>query len=204
MPRQKSTNLAVTREKLLESGLSLLEKKGYNATGLQEIATTAGVLKGSFYNYFPSKETFAVEVIRYYTVKHIARWEQLLDASSSQAPYMALVQVFVQLAGRYEGADPKKGCLIGNLAGEISEASEECRLAMKAAIDDFKAILTKRFACGQQTGRVRSDLSAVQLADVFWDAWQGSLLRMKIEKSAQPVKATLETLFERLLVPGHS
>jgi len=191
----------MVREKLLESGLSLLEEKGFNATGLQEISTAAGVLKGSFYNYFPSKDAFAVEVIRYYTVQHIARWEQLLDDSSSEAPYQALEEVFLQLVRRYEGADPKKGCLIGNLAGEISEASEDCRLAMKAAIGDFKAILTKRFASGQQTGKVRSDLTANQLADLFWDAWQGSLLRMKIENSAQPVKDILETLFGRLLVP---
>jgi hypothetical protein len=50
--------------------------------------------------------------------------------------------------------------------------------------------------------KVNADyLSAEQLADLVWDAWRGSLLQMKIEKSAEPVLNTIELLFERMLIP---
>lgn len=201
MARKKSADLEQTKLKILESGLSLLEQKGYNATGIQEIVTIAGIPKGSFYNYFASKEEFAVEIIRFYTGKNIEQWENLLEAADTGDSYLALSTVFVQLAERYEHANPKKGCLLGNLSGEISEASEECRVALWVAVGNFKEMLTQRLLSGQQNGKVRTDLSAEQLGDLVWDAWQGSLLRMKIEKSAEPVRNTIELLFERMLIP---
>ena len=200
MARKKSADLEQTKNKLLETGLALLEQKGFNATGIQEIVVIAGIPKGSFYNYFASKEEFAVEIIRFYTETHIEQWKNLLEAEVSGDSYLALSTVFVQLAARYECADPKKGCLLGNLAGEISEASEKCRVALQVAVGEFKTILAQRLLSGQQSGKVRDDLSAERLADLVWDAWQGSLLRMKIEKSAEPVRNTLETLFEKILL----
>lgn len=201
MARKKCADLEQTKRKLLETGLSLLEQKGFNATGIQEIATIAGIPKGSFYNYFASKEEFGVEIIRFYTETHIEQWKTLLEAEDHGDAYLALSTVFVQLAAAYESADPKKGCLLGNLAGEISEASEECRVALDIAVGEFKEILAQRLLSGQKSGKVRIDLSAECLADLFWDAWQGSLLRMKIEKSTKPVKNTIETLFEKILIP---
>jgi len=41
-------------------------EQGYHGTGLQELVTKVGVPKGSFYNYFPSKEDFSAEVVRLY------------------------------------------------------------------------------------------------------------------------------------------
>lgn len=81
-----------------------MEQKGYNATGIQEIITIAGIPKGSFYNYFASKEEFAVEIIRFYSGKNIEQWENLLEAADTGNSYLALSTVFVQLAERYEHA----------------------------------------------------------------------------------------------------
>lgn len=201
MARRKSIDLEQTKRKLIETGLSLLEQKGYNATGIQEIADIAGMPKGSFYNYFGSKEEFGVEIIRFYTETHIEQWKILLEAEDKGDSYLALSTVFVQLAAGYERADPKKGCLLGNLAGEISEASEKCRVALQIAVSEFKKILAQRLLSGQHSGKVRTDLSSERLADLVWDAWQGSLLRMKIEKSAEPVRNTLGVLFEKTLLP---
>ncbi len=201
MARKTSVDLEKTRLKLLETGLSLLEQKGYNATGIQEIATITGIPKGSFYNYFASKEEFAVEIIRFYTETNLKKWNTLLAMEDKEDSYLALSMVFMEIVAKYEGATPKKGCLLGNLAGEISEASEECRVALDISIKEFKKILAQRLLSGQESGKVRIDFSAERLADLVWDAWQGSLLRMKIEKSAEPVRQTLEILFEQVLIP---
>ena len=201
MARKKSIDLEQTKTKLLETGLFLFEQKGFNATGIQEIADIASIPKGSFYNYFASKEEFGVEIIRFYTDKNIKQWELALAAENTGDSYLALSTVFVQMAAKYECADPKKGCLLGNLAGEISEASEDCRVALQIAVGAFKEILAQRLLSGQKGGKVRTDLAADLMADLVWDAWQGSLLRMKIEKSAEPVRNTCEILFEKILVP---
>jgi len=201
MARKTSADLEKTRLKLLETGLSLLEQKGFNATGIQEIAAITGIPKGSFYNYFASKEEFGVEIIRFYTETNLEKWNNLLATADKEDSYLALSMVFMEIAAKYEGANPKKGCLLGNLAAEISEASEECRVALDTSIKKFKEILAQRLLSGQRSGKVRTDFSSERLADLVWDTWQGSLLRMKIEKSAEPVKKTLEILFGQILIP---
>lgn len=188
-----------TKQKLLEVGLDFFEKKGYNATGVQEIATTAEIPKGSFYTYFSSKEDFGVQIIRFYTQRSIHAWKNSLDvASKSKDPYRALITTFRELTSKYEALDIKKGCLLGTLASEISEASEECRLELHSSVGQYIEILTTHLQKGQLDGAVRDDLEAEQLAKLMWDTWQGGLLRMKIEKSVRPVDDNLELLFQNL------
>ncbi len=44
------------RERLLNASLKLFREKGYEQTKVSEITRAAGVAKGTFFNYFPTKE----------------------------------------------------------------------------------------------------------------------------------------------------
>lgn len=52
-----------TRRRLLEVAASLFAKKGYSATGLDEIAEEAGLTKGAVYSNFTSKADLALAVL---------------------------------------------------------------------------------------------------------------------------------------------
>lgn len=202
MARLTSLDYDKIKQRLLEVGLSFFEKKGYNATGIQEIATEAGIPKGSFYTYFSSKEDFGVAVIRYYTQNSLSSFqERLVEESEQEDDYHALAKVFISITEKYESAQIKKGCLLGNLAAEISEASEECRIELQHSVRQYIEVLTERISIGQSIGNVRKDIPAQHLAEIIWDCWQGSLLRMKIESSTDPVSRNLELLFHGILVP---
>ena len=202
LARKSKMDYEKTKQRLLEIGLSFFEQKGYNATGLQEIATGAEISKGSFYTYFSSKADFGVGVIRYYTDTSISHWKHMLDdATEEEDAYNALSTTFFRITEKYKEADIKKGCLLGNLAAEISEASEACRIELHESVYRYRAILMKHIALGQSMGSVRDDLPAEQLAELIWDCWQGSLLRMQIEKSVEPVTNDLTLMFKNLLLP---
>jgi len=51
---------------LIQAGIKLFAGKGYYHTSIQEIATEAGVSKGSFYIYFQSKEEFIAKAFQYF------------------------------------------------------------------------------------------------------------------------------------------
>jgi NADH dehydrogenase len=51
-----------TRERILYEALSLFEEKGYAETTVHEITERAGVAKGTFFNYFSTKEELLKEV----------------------------------------------------------------------------------------------------------------------------------------------
>ncbi|WP_019553656.1 TetR family transcriptional regulator C-terminal domain-containing protein [Propionispira raffinosivorans] len=202
MARRSSADMEKTRQILLEQGILLLQEHGYNATGIQEIATVAQIPKGSFYNYFSSKEDFAVDVIRYYAKKTLGEWLGFLkEENGNNDTRKALYSSFLAATEKYRCATLKKGCLLGTLAAEISEASEGCRLALQESISEFKTVLSEQILLGQQTGSVRKDIEAHRLAAFVWDSWQGSLLRMKVIKSVEPVQENLEIVFNNLLRP---
>ncbi len=98
----------------------------------------------------------------------------------------ALDGYFQELIAELERRQFKGGCLIGNLSGEIGDTSELCRQALKTALGRYRDKLAEGIARGQAQGRFRTDLPAAAMADFLADAWQGALLRMKIEQSVQP------------------
>lgn len=61
-PRQERARETV--EAILAAATHILVRKGYTRTTTNEIAATAGVSVGSLYQYFPSKDAIAVELLR--------------------------------------------------------------------------------------------------------------------------------------------
>ena len=51
------------RENLIHSAIELIGNRSYNAVGVQELCEHAGVKKGSFYHFFPSKRHLTLEAI---------------------------------------------------------------------------------------------------------------------------------------------
>jgi TetR/AcrR family transcriptional repressor of nem operon len=181
------------REKLLNQGVSLLMAQGYHGTGLKEILDTVQIPKGSFYNYFESKEAFGAAVIEHY----IHPFMEQLAAHLQNPTYDALVALtvyFDELIQLAEQENFKGGCLLGNLMGEVGDTSEVCRLALKAAVDNYRDLLQQGLEQAQQQGQIRTDKSAQRMADLLVDSWQGALLRMKIEQSTEPLQRCCDDL----------
>lgn len=191
--RRADTNL--TRERLLEKGVALLMEQGYHGTGLQELVQSAGVPKGSFYNYFPSKEAFSAEVVKRYIEPFIEQLGVHL-ARKGQSGADALWSYFGELIEEVERRQFKGGCLLGNLIGEIGDTSDLCQASLREAVHRYRDRLREGIARAQQEGHFRTDLKAEHMADLLVNAWQGALLRMKIERSVRPLTQCCEMLMK--------
>lgn len=194
----KGRPLTHSREKLLEKGIELFHQHGYHGTGLTTILDACQVSKGSFYNFFDSKEAYAIAVIEFYQALEIDRWNHefsLLEGNHFTKLRKALKQMIEELDSCHENV----GCLIANLSGEIGNASPELRHAISRATHRVVNLMTEDFLICQQEGSVRNDLPAKILAQMVWDCWQGSLLRMKVENSRTPLHQTLALLWDHML-----
>ena len=54
------------RDTILDAGLKVMFRSGYNGTSVRDIVAAAGAPQGSFTNHFRSKEAFASEVLDRY------------------------------------------------------------------------------------------------------------------------------------------
>jgi TetR/AcrR family transcriptional repressor of nem operon len=183
------------REKLLDQGVALLMEQGYHGTGLQELVRSVGVPKGSFYNYFPSKEAFSAEVVKHYIEPFIRQLDSHLQRPDVSAE-TALKAYFNELIEETERRDFKGGCLLGNLIGEIGDTSDLCQLSLREAVRRYRDKLEEGLARAQQEGSFRKDLDAKDMADFLVNVWQGALLRMKIERSVRPLAQFCEMLLD--------
>ena len=171
----------------------MLISQGYHGTGLKEILDSVKIPKGSFYNYFSSKEDFGSEVIQHYIEPFILRLSVYLQKPELDA--LSALQLYLQeLIGDLEKAEYKGGCLLGNMMGEIGDTSEICRDSLQSAVKRYRDLYTQALTRAQQQGHVRTDKSAEKMADLLLNAFRGALLRMKIEKSTGPLKDCCQEL----------
>lgn len=172
-------------------------ERGYHGTGLKEILDSVHIPKGSFYNYFSSKEEFGAQVIGHYIEPFIQQLESHLEQQGNALS--AMRRYFEDLIAELERQDFKGGCLLGNLMGEIGDTSELCRTALQEAVHRYRNLLQRGVEKAQAEGLVRSDKSSALMADLLVDGWQGALLRMKVERSTAPLKAFCDEILDDYL-----
>jgi TetR/AcrR family transcriptional repressor of nem operon len=191
----KTTQKQINRENLLNQGVALLMQQGYHGTGLQEILDAVQIPKGSFYNYFGSKENFGAAVIEHYITPYIQQITSYLEQSDADA-LSALQRYFNESIAELERTDFKGGCLLGNLIGEIGDSSDICRVALQTTLNRYRDVLQSGLSKAQQQGSIRTDKSARDMADLLVNTWQGALLRMKVEQSTAPLRQCYQELLE--------
>src|ERR1700754_4423032 len=85
--RQRATSGSASerRDHLVKLAAELFARKGFQATTVREIADEAGILSGSLYHHFDSKETIVDEVLSIFLDDIIARYRAALVAGPSDA-----------------------------------------------------------------------------------------------------------------------
>jgi len=187
-----------TRRKLLEEGMEAFLKQGYHGTGLKEVLDRVRVPKGSFYNYFESKEAFGTATIEHYADCVAAKLAAAMD--SAPDPLGGLRGFFEREMRAFEAADFVGGCLVGNLGAEI-EGSPIIREALSIAAKRYRDGIAEVLRQAQEAGQLRRDISADELAALLVDAWEGAVIRMKIERSLLPLQSCLARLLDGFFKP---
>ena len=70
---------ASRRDELLELAAAMFAERGLRATTVRDIADSAGILSGSLYHHFASKEEMVDEVLRGFLDWLFARYQQIVD-----------------------------------------------------------------------------------------------------------------------------
>lgn len=183
---------------ILNAGADLIHRQGFNRTGLKEILDAAGVPKGSFYFYFKSKEDFGTALIDHFMgIMGEAARPVLGDPAT--APIERLKRFFGTRRERFEAGGCERGCFIGNLAQEMSDLSPSMRQGVCRAFSALATTLENLLSEAAQCGDIPADIEPGRTAAFILDAWEGALLRMKAEKSVEPLRRFEDMVFNRLL-----
>jgi TetR/AcrR family transcriptional repressor of nem operon len=198
----KSTKGAATRDQILNAAARLIHVQGYQSTSLDDVLRESGVGKGNFYYYFKSKEDLGYAIIDRITRAFVERSLGPSFADTEADPVAQIHEFFDRVL---EGQRLRKcvgGCVMGNLASELSDVHEGFRQRLAGIFDLWRVHLAKAVSRGQARGRLRADVDASRVAQFLVAGLEGSILLSKVTKDITVMERCVEELKRHLTLYG--
>lgn len=181
---------AEIRERLFRAALSLFGKKGFAETTVEDITESADVGKGTFFNYFPSKDHILVAFGEMQLGKLQAAVE---EARRTNAPIRQFLRSLVDRMTQ----EPTRNPEIIRAILQAYLSTTPVREVMLALQKRVQALQTELIRLGQQQGEIRDDLPAGEIAYVFRQTIFGTLLIWSLYGDAT-LHARIESAFNVL------
>lgn len=102
MPRINAEVREQARQRLLETGAEHIARDGLERASVDAIAIAAGYAKGTFYNYFDSKERLFGEVIAEAARRAVSHYGRAKDRGTTRARLLALAVADVEVLREQE------------------------------------------------------------------------------------------------------
>jgi AcrR family transcriptional regulator len=160
---------AELRERLFRAALVLFGKKGYAETTVEDITEAADVGKGTFFNYFPTKE----HILMAFGEMQLGKLEAIVrDAKKSDLPMRDVLRMLVLRMTE----EPIRNPAIVRALLQANLSSRRVRGNMLRIHDRNRALLGKLIRHGQERSEIRTDLPAEEIAQVWRQTIFGTLL----------------------------
>ena len=160
-----------SREEILKHSIKLFKINGYYNTSMANIADACGLIKGSIYHHFKSKEEIGLEslkTINNYFIENI--YSIVYDETMSIEKRVVL---FIKENDEYF-LHSEGGCLLGNFALEVSNEN----VAFKEEIRDYFS--KWELALAHLFEQKFDKTSALELAQEFVALTQGEIMMMNL------------------------
>ncbi len=190
-------NKKYNKEDILLTGLYLIRRQGYHHTGVSDILKHSGIPKGSFYNFFQSKEDYTLQLMEMYGGSIDQLLEQAMNDDEPSA-LRRLLGFYGLLVGAYDEEEARNGCLVMNLATEASGYNDRIADTSLGIFKGWVNQLAAVIAEGQDAGEIRTDETPEALAEFVHSAFYGSLVRSKMQRSVDPQRETMRLLLDFL------
>jgi len=185
-----------TQQRILDSARELIHSRSYADVGVAAICERAGVKKGSFYHFFPSKRDLTLAVLDGY---YMQMKRNLLDiAFSTGFPPLQRLERFAQLLYEIQKSNVAStghlfGCPFGNLAVELSTQDEPIRLKVAEIFSrlrsDFRQTLDEAVNTGDLEGIDTEATAAAMLA-----YFEGVMMMAKTQNDPEVLRKLLPGL----------
>lgn len=175
-----------TRRRIFDAALALFRERGFDDTTIDDIAERADVAKGTFFNYFPRKESLIEELAD--------EWIRDAEARAAKSGASALGRLRV-LYGEAAGAFQKDP----DLSRAVMRSSAQrlcCPGGGGAPWHQFESVVLSVIAEGQQKGEIRADLDVHVMHGALVSCFVGGVMWWLGERGNGHTKRRSMTLRE--------
>ena len=180
------------RADVVRIAAELFAQKGFRATTVREIADAAGILSGSLYHHFDSKESIGDEILSSFINDVLADYRAA--ASSAESPR----EVVEQIVRSTSRTLSRHRAALAMLQNDWSYFSTQDRFGyLRKALGEIERTWIAQFERGKEAGVFRADLDARLtyrlLRDVLWipSQWGAASSSYSIDQVADAILALL-------------
>lgn len=185
------------RKDILKEGINLMSQSGYHGIGVMDILKSMNIPKGSFYNFFDSKEAFIIEAIELYGISNLKVIDRL-ERIEELNPLEKVKAYFNHLIQKNKAQNFQYSCFWGNLSTEVAGQNEKVSKAIQEQMNFIKARFVTWLTQAQEQNLLIEVYSPSTIADFLYSNFHGAMVTMKYQQSAQPLENFLELNFKFL------
>src|SRR5512146_249747 len=173
---RRERRAAETRIRLFRCALALFAEHGLPNVTVEDITEAADVGKGTFFNYFETKD-HVLGVMAEIQIGKIRQAESRA-ANSRQSIYATLRKLAQQLAEEPGRSPELARALLSSFLGSVN-----VREIVKRTMLDGRNVVEGLIAVGQQSGEIRPGLKKEKVAMQFIQAVMGTVLIWSLHES---------------------
>jgi AcrR family transcriptional regulator len=185
-PGRRERRRVETRERIFRAALELFAQHGFLETTVEDITEAADVGKGTFFNYFPTKE----HVLATFGAERVAAVERALERAKRGPVLPVLRELLVDFAGQ---ASEKPALFRAIYAAHAS--CEPVRAELQQRIRAARRLLTQMFSLAQKRSEVRRDIPPQELARLTHIIFMGVAMSWCMNPDSH-VRATGEAVWD--------
>lgn len=193
MPEAESS-----RERIIEIAADLFLKQGYGATGIAQILEAAGILRGSLYYHFPTKEDLLIATLEW---RKKMMWPEVVQPVLDRIDdplerVFGILDGYRQLLLLFEF---QLGCPIGNLALELGESHGRVRELLAENFENWKRAV--RGCLQEAAAKIPPEVRSDDLAHFVLTVMEGAVMLARTYRTIDCYDRAVNTLrdyFERL------
>src|SRR5258708_22569486 len=206
MPRSKNASIALRKptsnlsrrqrhsadiaKRVCRAALDLFAQKGLAETTVEDITEAADVGKGTFFNYFPSKD----HILLAFGEMQLNKLEAAIEMARRTGEPMP---EFLRSLGVRMTQEPTRNPAIIRALLQAYLSTTPVRAAMMDMQRRVHGLHTQMIQIGQDRGEIRNDLPAAEIAHVFRQTIFGTLLLWSLYGDAT-LHSRIETAFNLL------
>lgn len=177
-PGRRERRRAETRERIFRAALRLFAERGFVATTVEDITEAADVGKGTFFNYFPSKE----HVLAAFGEMQVNKITAVVAGAPPDArPIEPVMRRMVQSLAEEPGRSP---ALVRALMTAVLTSAPVRRLMMRN-LARARALLSDVFRRAQRSGEIRRGPTPQEIAHAMQRMFFGTMFMWSIDPSGE-------------------
>ncbi|MET7758509.1 TetR/AcrR family transcriptional regulator [Streptomyces sp. NPDC005389] len=174
---------AGTRERIVRATSRLMQRQGYEGTGIKQISVEAGATLGSVYHFFPGgKQELGTAAVRLGDEEFAELLAEALDAEPE--PEKALVALTASLVDGLRDSDWLDGCPVTSTVVGTANSAPGVQEAAAEAFARWRAVVARKLAASGFT-----ETDAEELAHTVIATLEGAELASQVARSATPLEA---------------